>query len=142
MAGVIKHTRSTIDGNGTVLTCETGKMIEILTVHIIYTSSGTAGNRTLLMRVQDDTDTLVADYHASVNQAANLSRHYTYARGETRENNFSNTSVHVAYPFGTVLLPGWDLNFLDDNDVDESGDSMVVNIIYHESNHNDGDAVI
>lgn len=142
MAGVIRHTRITVDGDGIVLTCPEGKLIEILQIHCVYTSSGTAGNRRLLVSVQDSSDVEVSDYHAGAQQSASLERHYTYARGITRENNFVDTSLHVAIPFGTVLLPNWDLVIKDTNDVDESGDSNVVNVIYHESNHNDGDAVI
>jgi hypothetical protein len=139
--GIIKHSRSTIDGNATVLTCPAGSLIEILQIHVVYTSSATAGNRRLLVTVQDDSDTEVCDYHAGAQQGASLARHYTYARGITRENNFVDTSLHVAIPFGTILLAGWDLVLEDSNAVDESGDSAVVNIIYEETNHNDGDTV-
>lgn len=142
MTGVIKHSRSTVDGNAVVLTCPTGSLIEVLQIHVVYTSSATAGNRRLLVKVQDSSDTLVASYHAGSQQNASLSKNYTYARGITREANFVDDSLHVAIPFGTVLLPGWDLTLSDTNDVDESGDSAVVNVIYHETNHNDGDAVI
>lgn len=141
MSGIIKHSRSTVDGDEVLLTCGTGLLIEILQIHVLYTSSATAGNRRLLLTVQDDTDTEVADYHAGAQQAASVARHYTYARGIARENNFIDTSLHVAIPFGTVLLPGWDLKLEDTNAVDVSGDSAVVNILYQETNHNDGDAV-
>lgn len=142
MSGIIKHSRSTIDGDEVLLTCPAGKLIEILQAHVDYTSSATAGNRRLLFIIQDDSDTEVADYHAGAQQGASLSRHYTYARGIARENNFIDTSLHVAIPFGSVLLAGWDLRLKDTNEVDVSGDSAVVNIIYHETDHNDGDAVI
>jgi hypothetical protein len=83
----------------------------------------------------------VSDYHAGAQQAASLARNYTYARGITRENNFIDTSLHVAIPFGTVLLSGWDLRLKDTNEVDVSGDSATVNVIYEETSHNNGGTV-
>lgn len=142
MSGHIRHSRSSIDGNATLLTCETGKLIEILQLHVIYVSSATAGNRRAFLEVYDADSVLVANYHAAAQQAANTTRHYTCARGITRENNFVDDSLHVAIPFGVVLLPGWTLVFKDEAAVDESGDSATVNIIYHETNHNDGDSVV
>lgn len=141
MPGHIRHSRSTVDGNEVVLTAGTGLMLEILQLHCEYTSSGTAGNRRLLLEIKDSDGTVVADYHAGAQQGASVERHYTCARGIARENNFVDTSLHVAIPFGTVLLPNWTITIRDTNAVDVSGDVNVVNIIYQETNHNDGDAV-
>jgi hypothetical protein len=93
------------------------------------------------MVIYDSTDTIVADYHAGAVQAASLTRHYVYGRGVFRETAFVDTEIHTPFPFGTVLLPGWYVDILDNAAVDAAADDMTVNVIYHETDHNNGDAV-
>jgi hypothetical protein len=138
----IKHTRvtSTDDSDAVVLTASAGSVVEILHVHVAYTSTATVGNRQIRFRVQDDTDVLVHDHHAGTTQAASLTRDYTFNRGTFRETAFADSALHVPIPIGTVLLPGWDLRILDSAAIDAAADDMIVNIVYKEfNNYSNGD---
>ena len=141
--GVIKHSRtvSTNDSNVTVLTAAARTLIEIIQLHITYTSSATVGNRALRLAIYDETDTTVADYHVGVDQAASLTRHYVCARGVYRESAFVDGEIQFPIPFGTVLLPGWYLIVKDNAAIDATADDMTINIIYEETSRNDGGAI-
>lgn len=140
----IKHLRDATanDSDKIVLTAPNTntnrKLIEILQVHVVLTSTATVGNRQLVMHIQDDTDTIVADYHAGAVQAASLERHYAFAQGVYRETSFVDGSIQVPFPVeGTVLLPGWDLRIYDSGAVDAAADDMTVDVIYREVNLTD-----
>jgi hypothetical protein len=130
----LKHTRvtSTNDSDAVILTAGTNKLIEILNIHVVFTSTATVGNRQILMIIQDDSDVLVSDYHAGAVQAASLTRNYSFARGTYRETSFIDDQIQNPFPFGTVLFPGWDLRIKDDAGIDAAADDMTVNVVYKE----------
>jgi hypothetical protein len=135
----IKHTRDATanDSDKIVLTAPNTngnrKMIEILQVHIVNVTTATAGNRQIVMHIQDDTDTIVADYHAGSTQAASLTRHYVFGQGVYRETSFVDGSIQCPFPAeGTVLLPGWDLRVYDSGAIAAAADDMTVDVIYRE----------
>lgn len=140
----IKHLRDSTanDSDKIVLTAPNTntnrKMIEILHVHVVLVSTATVGNRQLIMSIQDDTDTLVTDFHAGATQAASLTRHYGFAQGVYRETSFVDGSIQIPFPTeGTVLLPGWDLRVYDSGAIDAAADDMTVDVIYREVNLTD-----
>lgn len=141
--GVIKHKRvtSTNDSNVEVLTCPARSMIEILQVHVVFTSTATVGNRQVRLKVQDEGDTLVSDFSAGSTQAASLTVHYVFARGVYRETAVVDSEIHCPFPFGTVLLPSWDLAVLDNAAIDAAADDMVINIIYEETVRGDAGTI-
>lgn len=135
----IKHVRDATanDADKIVLTCPDYKLQQVLQAHVELITTATVGNRRIRMVVQDENDVLVADYHAGAVQAASLTRHYVYGQGVFRETAFIDTEIHVPFPFETILLPGWDLRFLDDSGIDLAADDMTVNLIYRETDHTD-----
>lgn len=139
----IKHIRDATanDSDKTVLTCPANKVIEILSVHIVLTSTATVGNRQILARVQDDTDTLVGDFHAGAVQAASNTYHYVYGPGVYRETSFVDGSIQCPFPRETILLPGWDLRVYDSAAIAAAADDMTVDVVYRESYLGDVESV-
>jgi len=129
------------DSDKVVLTVSAQKVVELQMVHIVFTSTATAGNRQINITVRDKNDTLVADFHAGAVQAASLTRHYIAAQGVYRETSFVDGSIHMPIPQNLMLLPGWDLRVYDSAAVDAAADDMTVDIIYTESDHFDIDNV-
>lgn len=141
MSGYIRHVHDTFSIGDTVLTCPEDGLIEILQVHVVYTASATAGNRRLIATILDENSTEMANYHAGAQQSASTVRHYTLARGITRENNFVDDSLHMSIPVGTVLLRNWELQITDTNGVDLENDGHTTTVIYEETSHDDGGTV-
>lgn len=137
----LKHIRDATanDSDKVVLTAAADKIIEIVCVHAVLASTATAGNRQVLLRIQDETDTLVVDMHAGAVQAASLSRHYIFAQGVYRETSFIDGSIHVPIPPGLALLPGFDLRIYDSAAVDAAADDLTVDVIYRELDHTEAD---
>lgn len=140
----IKHTRltSTNDSNAIVLTAGAKKIIEVMNLHLIYTSTATAGNRQIRMAIQDETDTSVSTFSSGGVQAASLTYHYIFSRGVYRETAFIDNELQCPIPFGTILLPGWDLIVLDNAAIDAAADDMVIDVIYKEFNDRSNSGII
>lgn len=139
----ILHTRDSTanDSDKVVLTAGADEIIEIMHMHITYTSTATAGNRQIMVIVQDDSDTLVGDYHAGAVQAASNTYHYVAARGVYRETSVVDDSIHMPIPFGTVLFPGWDLRVKDDAAVAAAADDMTIDVVYKVYDHTDAGSI-
>lgn len=131
----IKHTRitSTNDSDAVVLTAGANKLIEILGLQVAFTSTATAGNRQLVITIQDDSDAVVFNYSAGAVQAASLTRSYSFGRGTFRETAFVDGKIMCPIAFGTVLLPAWDLRVADSAGVDAAADDMTIDIVYRET---------
>lgn len=139
MSVIVKHSRttSTDDSDVVVLTCPSGKVCQILNVHVVFTSTATVGNRRVKLIVQDSSDVLVNDIHAGAVQAASLTYHYNFMRGVYRETTVIDSELQVPMPEGICLLPGWDLRILDGATIDVAADDMVINVVYKEMGHTD-----
>jgi hypothetical protein len=141
--GNILHTRdaTTNDSDKVVLTAANYKLIELLQVHVVFTTTATVGNRQILLAVRDENDTLVADYHAGAVQAASNTYHYTFGQGVYRETTVVDGSLQCPFPQETVLLPGWDLRVYDSAAVAAAADDMTVDVVYREVNHTNVDGI-
>lgn len=133
----LEHVRvtSTNDSDEVILTCPEFTVYEVCTVHVIYTSTATVGNRQVNLVVKDDTGTLVASFHAGATQAASLARDYTWGQGTYRETSFIDGSLCCPFPINTYLLPGWTLTVVDSAAVDAAADDFVANTVCTKMNH-------
>jgi hypothetical protein len=132
----VSHTRdsTTNDSDKVVLTAATGFAEEILSVHVVLTSTATVGNRQVIIAIRDENDVLVADFHAGAVQAASLTRHYTCGQGVYRETSFIDGSIHMPMPKDMYLLPGWDLRVYDSGAIDAAADDMTVDVLHRSVN--------
>lgn len=98
-------------------------------VHSIWvelTSTGTAGNRQIVIEIQDDSADVIAQFRAGVVQAATNTYYYLFA-----PNVVDLTSVrdsdYISTPIPEMVLPAaYVIRVYDNNAVDAAADDMVV----------------
>jgi len=91
--------------------------IAVRWLHVLYTSTATAGNRLLSMTIKDAAGNTMYSIRAGTTQAASLARHYVFQPGIYRETAFVNNEIQVAIAPG-ILEAGWSLTIADENNVD------------------------
>jgi len=125
MALVNKYDATANDSNKS-WTVPDGKTWRLEWAHVILVTTVTGGNRQLVLKVLDDSNVVIGDWHAGTTQAASLTGHYSFQQGIYRETAFVNTSIQIAIPTNLILLPGWSIQILDTAAVDAAADDMTV----------------
>ena len=103
-----------------------GEQWRLLRAHVIYVSSSDAGDRQMVIQVDDDSGNLLGHLVAGSVQAASLSRHYTFLQGIYRETTFVNAELQVPIPQDLYLQSGYVLTFKDDAAIAAAADDMTV----------------
>lgn len=93
-------------------------------MHVIYTSTATAGNRQLRVNMLDADDNVIWDARAGTVQAASLERDYALMWGVYRETAFVDGQIHVPFPQQLILPSNYRFNIADANNVD-AADSFI-----------------
>lgn len=93
-------------------------------LHVVYTSTATAGNRLVTMTIKDADGNNRYSIRSGAVQAASLVRHYSFQPGVYRETAFVNNEIQVAIAEG-ILEAGWTLTIADENAVD-AADTFVL----------------
>lgn len=124
--GPLTRQRSVVATN-TGTTTPVRDRFRLLWAHVEYTSDGTAGNRRVDLLVLDEDNNTIWDSRAAVNQAASLTRHYSYLPGGTRETSFSGgNDLYITIPTDLILLPGDKIKVYDSNGVSASDNFVLV----------------
>lgn len=116
------------DSNKT-FTVPTGYIYEILYGQITMVTSGTAGNRQMVIQILDDEDVEVATIRAGAVQAASTTRYYEFVQGVPRETSFVDDSINVAIPDEFIALPGYDIVIKDIDAIAATTDDMTVQLM-------------
>lgn len=96
----------------------------LLQVHVEYTASATVGDRSLFAELLHE-GVGEWDVSSNVNQAATITRHYSYMPGVFRETSFNGNDIQLTFPRDFIILPGDQFRISDSNDRD-SADTMVI----------------
>lgn len=116
------------DSNKT-FTVPTGFIYEILFGQVTMVTSGTAGNRQMVIQILDDDDVEVATIRAGAVQAASTTRYYNFVQGVPRETSFIDDSINIAIPDEFIALPGYDVVIKDIDAIDAAADDMTVQLM-------------
>jgi len=100
----------------------------IQSIWVELTSTATAGNRQLVIELQDSSNDVIAQVRAGVTQAASLTYYYLFAPNvvdltAVRDTDFVSTTMP-----SWVLAAGYIIRIYDNNAVDAAADDMVVQI--------------
>ena len=99
-------------------------------VWIKYTSDANAGDRQIVIELQDATNDVIAQFRAGIVQAASLARYYLFAPSMADLDEFRDTDYLMTPLQPTVLLPaGYQVRVWDNNGV-AAGDDMVIQMQY------------
>jgi len=116
------------DNDKTVITVPGDEEIQILWVWIEYTSDANAGNRQLVVEVQDTASDVIAQFRVGAVQAASLTRYYMLASSLADLTTFRDTDyLMTPLPPTLILREGDQLRVYDNNGV-SAADDMVVQV--------------
>lgn len=123
MTGSTTTTRQAVATNTYSVVNRDRKKINWL--HIIYTSTATAGNRQIVIQMLDASGNVLFDIHAGAVQAASNVYHYSCQQGVYRETSFVDGSLQVPIPADWIFEGNMTLKVYDDTDTDAS-DTFVL----------------
>lgn len=96
---------------------------QLLTGHLIVTTSATAGQRRIGLQILDTDSDIVWDCHAGFKQNASIVREYRFSEGgSVRETQFIDTDIIVPIPRHALALPGYTVSIHDHEVVDAAND--------------------
>lgn len=110
-------------------TVPTGFIYEVLYGQVTLATSGTAGNRQMVIQILDDSAVEVATIRAGAVQAASTTRYYEFVQGVPRETSFVDESINVAIPDEFIALPGYSIVIKDIDAIDAAADDMTVKLM-------------
>jgi hypothetical protein len=108
------------------LTVPAGNAWEVQSIWVELTSTATAGNRQIAVRIEDDASDIVAEIAAGIVQAASLTRNYLFGPGLPDLTAFRAGDLLMT-PIPPLLLPaGYSIRVLDTAAIAAAADDMVV----------------
>ena len=127
----------TVDSsNKVMLTVPAGQEYQILAIRVNFTTTATAGDRRLAVRVEHPAATITATWaRAGVTQAASLTYEYLFAPGvadltAVRVTGAASPYVSTPIPVTSILYAGDVLRVLDNQAVAAAADDMLVYVQY------------
>ncbi len=121
---------TTTNDSDKTLTVPAGKEWHVMSIHVSYTSSATAGNRQLEIRFLDNDDDIMSSARARLTQAASLSYQYEFAPGLTNDTAAYDTDhITTSIPSTLVLPAGYKVRIFDNNAIAPAGDTMTVHMM-------------
>jgi len=122
----------TADDSDKTFTVDADEYWRIQSIWVEYTSDGNAGNRELVLEIQDAAADVIARVKVGIVQAASLTRYYMLAPDVVELEAFRGTAaadyLSTIIPKFT-LLSGWIVRIYDIAAVSAAGDDMVVQMI-------------
>jgi hypothetical protein len=118
-----------------------GRTWRIIWAHADLIASATDGGRRIRIGAIDDSGGLFMHGYSGIDQNANTTRHYEFMQGIYSEESRSifgglfgqrKDVVRVAIPQEFILLPKWKLAVCDCEQIDQSGDDLLVHFLYEE----------
>ena len=104
---------------------------QYLWIWVEFTSTATAGDRQLVVEIQDSASDVIGQVRANVVQAASLTRYYMFGASLANLDDFYDTDWLMTPLMPGLILQGSDiLRIYDNNAVDAAADDMVVQAQY------------
>jgi hypothetical protein len=111
-------------------TVPVGEMWHLNSIFIALTTSGTAGNRQIVVEAKNEDGNVIGRMSAGAVQAASTTRYYQYMQGTYRETAFINTDIQVPMPMDSYLKAGYSLHVYDSAIISPAADNMIVGVSY------------
>lgn len=116
--------------NDKTITVTAGQQWQILWLWIEYTSDANAGDRQLVVEIQDSANDVIAQFRVGVTQAASLTYYYMLAAALADLTALRDTDyLMTPLPPTLILQPGDQIRVYDNNNV-SAADDMVVQMQY------------
>lgn len=121
---------ATLNNSAKTFTVPLNECWKINYAHVKLITTGTVGNRNMMMEVFDSDGNSQIDVVAGTTQAASLTRHYAFLQGIYRETAFVSNELQIPIPSDLYLPAGWSVKFYDSAAVDAAADDMTVSFQY------------
>lgn len=110
------------------------KVWRLSAVFVSLTSTATVGNRHVVVEIRDASNNIVSEISAGANQAASLTRRYSFGVGLPADTSFGGPSTDaIRAPLPEMWLEaGWDVRVYDKAAVDAAADDMTVRVVAEE----------
>ncbi len=105
------------------ITVGTGISYKLISGSVQFTSTATAGNRQLELRVKDELGNVVFKVAAPSVQAASLTYNYSFGSGIPASTVVALT-VMMPIPEDMILLSGWSIQIIDSAAIAAAADDM------------------
>jgi len=114
------------DSDKVIYTVPADTEAQVLWIWVELTSTATAGDRQLVIEIQDVANDVIGQFRAGAVQAASLTRYYQFGASMADLQAFRDTDyLMTPLPPGLILLEGDQVRVYDNNAVDAAADDMV-----------------
>lgn len=125
----LQYEESSDDSDKTI-TVTTGYEWEILSVWVELITTATAGNRQVVVELQDSASDVIGQFRAGAVQAASLTRYYQFGPGLAGLTSFLDTDfLSTPLPVGLALPAGYKVRVYDKAAVAAAADDMIIQMI-------------
>jgi len=101
----------------------------VKSIWVELTTTATAGDRQIMVEIQDASDDVVAQVRAGIVQAASLTRYYLFAPTVTELAAFRDTDYLSTIMPEWVLPAGYDIRIYDKAAIAAAADDMIVHAL-------------
>ena len=99
-------------------------------IWVELTTTATAGDRQIVVQLQDAANDVIGEWRAGAVQAASLTRNYIFAPANADLTAFRDTDwIMTPFPPTIILPAGFQVRVYDNNAVDAAADDMVVQLM-------------
>ena len=103
---------------------------QVLWIWVELTTTATAGDRQIVVQLQDAANDVIGEWRAGAVQAASLTRNYIFAPANADLTAFRDTDwIMTPFPPTIILPAGFQVRVYDNNAVDAAADDMVVQLM-------------
>ena len=117
---------ATLNSSSKTFTVPDGEMWHLNWVRATFTSTATAGNRTIELDIIDESSNVFLSLTAGAVQAASTTVDYNFLQGIYRETTVINGELQVPFGLDTWLPAGWSMKIFDSAAIDAAADDMIV----------------
>lgn len=121
-------TWNTINNSNVTFIVPDGEEYQIFSVYVLYASSATVGNRQLVLRALDDSDSPIAAIRTGVVQTASQTRTYQFGPGLAQDAAFRDTDYASVAMMPIVLKAGQKLQIYDRAAIAATEDDLVIQV--------------
>jgi len=119
------------DDSDKSVTVTAGQVWEILWIWVELTTSADAGNRQLVIQIQDNAADVIAEVRTGIVQAASITRNYLFAPAISDMTAFRDTDYLTTPLPPTFILPeAFVIRVYDNNAIAAAADDMVIQMGY------------
>ncbi len=114
------------------ITVPVGKRWHLKSAYASIATTGTAGNRRMVLEIKDDSDNIVGVFPAGVDAPASQTWQFTWAPDIPRDSAGIAARAGIPIPGNLFLPAGWKIRIADNNVTDAAADDLTIRAVVQE----------